>query len=78
MKYKDPTFLEEYNRVIDNSLIPHAEDKVSIPNTEHIGMKLGLPQGDDGALRHTTDKRRKLDVEGNLLGKSSKYTLLDS
>jgi hypothetical protein len=78
----DPEFLEEFNRVIDDDTIKHANeiDDMEIGREDpYLNMELGLPRGEDEELRHAHTKRRAVDVEGRPIGRpSTNPRLLDS
>ena len=74
-------FIDEYNRVIDNSIVPHAEDEVAdvVANEEsYLNMELGIKQDGESELIHATVKRRAVDVEGRPIGTYNENPLLDS
>jgi len=82
LQHEDEDFIEEYNRVIDSKDLLNIEDNVNDLNLggqdNYIGMEIGLPRGEDGALEHAIVKRRKIDAEGNPIGKSNPDIILDS
>ena len=75
-------FIAEYNRIINAENLPNVDDDDKEFNLggkdTYINMEIGLPRGEDGALEHATVKRRKLDDEGNPIGKSNANIILDS
>jgi hypothetical protein len=75
-------FIQEFNRVIDNSEIPHHDDtkddgEVGIQDP-YLNMELGLQHGDEEDLRLARVKQRAVDVEGRPVGRPSDNPLLDS
>jgi hypothetical protein len=59
LEKEDPEFLEDFNRVINNDVLKHADDdddqEVGEPNP-YLNMKLGLPRGQDNELQHAQGK----------------------
>ena len=75
----DEEFLEEFNKVINDESIPHA-DYEPTPDAcdQFINMELGMPRGPDGELQHATVKKRAIDIDGRPIGIEDKNPLLDS
>jgi hypothetical protein len=79
LEKEDPEFLEDFNRVISNETIKDVQDDMEIGEMDpYLNMELGLPRGEDDALRHTHVKRQAIDVEGHPIGRPSTNPLLDS
>jgi hypothetical protein len=79
---EDPEFIQEFNRVIDGSEVPHQDDikddgEVGIQDP-YLNMEVGLPHGDEEDLRLARVKRRAVDVDGRPVGRPSDNPLLDS
>ena len=59
----DDDFIEEFNKVISDESVPHAEESTTeeeyTPDScdNFINMELGMPRGQDGELQHATVKR---------------------
>jgi hypothetical protein len=84
---EDPEFFEEFARVIDNVLLPHADDAIAVTDDvkaievgsdQYIGMELALPRGDDGEMIHARVTKRMRDKEGQPIGTAHDNPLLDS
>ena len=75
----DDDFITDFNNVINDHSLPDIDDTISESDYDaYINMEIGLPRGDDGELHHAIVKRRKLDADGNSIGKSHTNPLLDS
>ena len=79
---KDAEFLDEYNHVVSDGSIPNGEDDKKTDDEEkensYVNMELGLPRKDDDGLMDTIVKRRELDDEGKVAGKTNNNPLLDT
>ncbi|KAI2501830.1 Reverse transcriptase (RNA-dependent DNA polymerase) [Fragilaria crotonensis] len=82
---EDEGFYQEFTRVIDDAMLPHADDQVDnddkfveVETDQYIGMELALPRGDDGAMVHAKVIKRLKDNEGNPVGTVNANPLLDS
>jgi len=86
LETETPEFLEDFNRVINDTLVKHEEDadnaipwkEERMENDPYITMEMGLPRGEDGELHRARVKRRRLDDEGQPLGHANNNPLLDS
>ena len=81
LESESPEFLEDFNRVINDETLKHADDDPPLERMEddpYVTMTMGLPRGDDGELHRAKVKRRKLDDEGKPTGKANNNPLLDS
>ena len=85
----DVDFIEDFNRVINDSSIPDADtptsngelkDKESTPDgyDNYLGMELGMPRGHDDQLLRARVKRRAIDVDGVPVGVRNNNPLLDT
>ena len=91
---EDPEFIEEWNRIINNSTLLHGNDdmieKINDDKSEndniglnsmrdpYLHMEVGLPRGDDDRLVHAKVKSRAVDVDGNPMGIGNNNPLLDT
>lgn len=82
---EEAEFFAEFTRVIDDAMLPHAEDEASeiartteVETDQYLGMELALPRGDDGSMIHACVTKRIRDIEGNPVGTASNNPLLDS
>jgi hypothetical protein len=82
---EDEGFYQEFTRVIDDAMLPHADNQVDnddkfeeVETDQYIGMELALPRGDDGAMVHAKVIKRLKDNEGNPVGTANANPLLDS
>ena len=78
---EDADFMEEYNRIIDDTTLPHADDLVDTVDVEsdnYINMEIGLPHGADGELAHARVKRRATDAEGRPIGRANNNFSIDT
>jgi hypothetical protein len=81
LENEDPEFLEDFNLVIDDDDVKHADETFDMEVGEddpYLNMELGLPRGEDEELKHAHVKRRAVDVEGRPIGRPSTNPLLDS
>jgi hypothetical protein len=81
LENEDPEFLEDFNRVIDDDDVKHADETTDMEvgkEDPYLNMELGLPRGEDEELKHAHVKRRAVDVEGRPIGPPSTNPLLDS
>ena len=84
---EDKEFLAEFKRVIDNDLVPHADDlhKASkqMKYKPLLNARIGIPKGEENLLTEATVKRQAVDVDGkpivmatnNLLTDTRKYEI---
>jgi hypothetical protein len=80
---KDPTFFEEFTRVIDNTHLPHADDNVKGVTVEvgtdpYLRIELGLVRGGEGEMMHAKVVRRSQDPDRQFIGVANANPLLDS
>jgi hypothetical protein len=69
LEKEDPEFLEDFNRVIDDDDVKHADEIIDMEvgkEDPYRNMELGLPRGEDEELKHAHVKRGAVDVEGRL------------
>jgi hypothetical protein len=81
LENEDQEFLDEFNRVIDDETLKHADDIHQSEYGEsdpYLTMELGLARGDDDSLHHARVTKRMKDDEGNPIGTASNNPLLDS
>ena len=69
-------FIEDYKRVIDSELLPHAEEQGGQQN--YVGMELGIRRGDDALIEHGIVKRRITDEDGRPVGRPNNNPILDT
>lgn len=75
----DEDFLEEFNKTISDSSVPHAEDQYTPDSFDgYLNMEVGMPRGPDGELQHVKVKKRAVDDEGRPIGVAHNNPLLDS
>ena len=87
----DPAFDSEFNKVIDDDGIPHAEDanvkqEPTMNNDavtpqmvdSYIDMEVGMPRGLDGEVQHARVKRRAIDKDGHPLGVETNNPITDT
>ena len=87
----DPEFDNDYNKVINDSDIPEADeeqkkveakDSRTVPSSDafdpYLGMEVGLPRGDDDQLYHARIKRRAIGPDGEAVGVGSNNPLTDT
>jgi hypothetical protein len=73
-KKEDSKFLEAFHRVIDDEGLKHANDDLDQEVGQldpYLNIELGLPRGQDDALKYAQVKRRAVDVEGKPIGRPS-------
>jgi hypothetical protein len=80
---EDPTFFDEFTRVIDDARLRHADNEYAAPETEvttdpYVGMEMALVRGGEGELVHATVRKRVRDHDGNPVGVAHSNPLLDS
>ena len=78
---ESPEFIEEYNRVIDNSAVLYAEDELQDePQMEesYLNMELGIRRNGESDMINATVKRRAVDSDGLPVGQYNDNPLLDS
>ncbi len=83
---EDSPFFDAFTRVIDDAMLPHADDNADsdciqsteVKSDQYIGMELALPRGDDGERVHARVTKRMKDNEGRPIGTASNNPLLDS
>ena len=75
----DKDFINEFNKVIDNDNIPHAQDDIihSKPDN-YLSMEVGLPRGPDDCIETAIVKKRAVDVEGMPIGVPNDNPMLDT
>ena len=89
----DPSFDEDFNKIINNDDIPEADEE-SGPREEkdektsssssssifdpYLHMEVGLPRGSDDQLYHARVKHRAIDSEGESIGVESNNPLTDT
>ena len=79
LELEDEDFMAEYNRKTDSEALPHVEDenKLYHGDNTYMGIELGLPCNDHGALQHTVVKRRAVDIDGKPIGTPHDKTIYD-
>ena len=80
---EDPTFFDEFTRVIDDGRLRHADDEHAATETEvttdpYVGMEMALVRGGEGELIHATVRKRVRDHDGKPVGIAHANPLLDS
>ena len=83
LEREDQDFIDEFNRVIDNKIVPqadyvHTEQADMYHSDPYLNMELGIRRGDDHELIHARVKRRAIDVDGKSIGTTNENPLLDS
>ena len=79
---KDPTFYNDFTRVMDDAQLKHA-DKESTKDTEvtsdpYVGMEMAISKGVEGKLVHATVRKHVRDDDGMPFGMAHSNPLLDS
>ena len=69
-------FTEDYKRVIDSELLPHAEEQGGQQN--HVGMELGIRRGDNAQIEQGIVRRRITDEDGRPIGQPNNNPILDT
>ena len=80
LRDEDQEFLDEYQRIIDNETLKHADDYEDVEighDDPYLNMELGIRLTDEEALQHARVKRRAVDEEGKPIGIPSNNPLLD-
>ena len=75
---EDNEFIDEFNRVINDTSVPDAEDYTPDTFDGYLSMEIGLPRGDDDELQHARVKRRAVDEDGRPIGRASNNPLTDT
>ena len=75
---EDNDFIEEFNRVINDSSIPDVEEYTPDTFDGYLSMEIGIPRGPDDELMHAKVKRRAVDEDGKPFGKASNNPLMDT
>ena len=79
---EDPTFYEEFTRVIDDAALPHADERMTddteVTSDNYIAMQFSIARGGEGETMHATVRIRVIDSEGQPIGKAHGNPLLDS
>ena len=80
---EDPTFYDDFARVIDDAQLAHSDNEVKIDDTEiesdnYIGMEFAMARGGEESPIHGKVRRRVTDEEGIAVGTSHSNPLLDS
>ena len=83
LKREDQDFIDEFNRVINNKIVPqvddvHTEQADMYHSDPYLNMELGIRRGDNHELIHARVKRRAIDVDGKPIGTTNENPLLDS
>ena len=87
LRSQDPDFQEEFFRTYQDENLRDIEDQPSIADEEqpspgiadaqYLSMELALPRGNDGPTIARV-KRRKLDDDGNPIGRAHKNPIMDT
>ena len=80
LRDEDQEFLDEYQRIIDNETLKHADEYEDVEighDDPYLNMELGIRLTDEEALQHARVKRRAVDEEGKPIGIPSNNPLLD-
>ena len=76
---EDPSFFEDFMRVIDDASLKHAEvEHLEVTSDQYVGMELAMMRGGDGETMHAKVKSRLRDDEGRPIGHAHSNPLLDS
>ncbi len=78
----DPSFYDDFIRVIDDTRLKHADNDsakhVEVTSDPYVGMEMTIQRGADGETVHAKVRKRARDHDGTPIGLAHSNPLLDS